>query len=731
MKILSTKSFIGPSLYSPVAATCLAIDDGVLRGQLPSGLGPVFTDGLVEFLPGLASGDEARGQTGSFVDDLRGDTGITFAHVIARVALELQRQADMDVAYASAQRGPRGPHGPQANTTLAVFAHWDPHVGLAAGETAVSVIGRLAGAVLRNPGSLPPDWNPAAEREKFDTLALSQLQLSGSFLAEASRRDIPWRRLNQRTPFVRFGYGRFQKTIQGTITPMTPVVGMWVSTDKNTTNRLLAEIGVPVPSQGLAANADQAVSIAGAIGYPIAVKPHGQDMGRGVSVGLKDPAAVRRAFAAAAKFGGPVIVERFIPGHDHRILVVGGKVVAAARLTPAHVVGDGTRTVAQLIDETNRDPLRVTGYHPKRLARIDLDAHAREVLAAAGLRPDSVPAAGQTVFLRSNANLAGGGTSADVTEAIHPDNRRMAIRAVKALGLDVAGVDFLTTDIGRSYRDVGGAICEINVLPALRVHWLADGGRHDVYGPIMDLLYPPATPSRIPIAAITGTMERMAERTATGRLVARILQAAGHTTGHAAADCANIGSEQVVTGNAANFRGARLVLQDPSTDMAVLETEPQSVIDQGLAFDRCDVAAVTGMATADRPDEVRAIAVVARSGRDTVVLDADDERCVDLGGDAVARRICYVGVRPENPVIADHVASGGLAVTLAGPGDGKRITIYDGGRAIDVIAASDLGAAGGTATRLDLLGAMFATAITYSLGKSAKQIREGLAGTVE
>src|SRR5690606_29777937 len=263
--------------------------------------------------------------------------------------------------------------------------------------------------------------------------------------------------------------------------------------------------GLPVPRQQLVRDARRAVAAAERLGYPVVVKPLDANHGRGVSINLQDGGAVETAFEKAREHSRTVIVETFISGFDHRMLVIDGKLIAVAKRVPGHVVGDGQNPVEQLVEIANAEPRRGIG-NEKVLTRIELDHQALRLRGLAGKTRDSVLAPGEILYLRSTGNLSTGGTAVDMTDVVHPDNREMAIRAASAIGLDVAGIDFITPDISRSYREVGGAICEVNAAPGFRMHVApTEGTPRDVAGPVMDMLFPPGTPSRIPIVSITGT----------------------------------------------------------------------------------------------------------------------------------------------------------------------------------------------------------------------------------
>ena len=310
----------------------------------------------------------------------------------------------------------------------------------------------------------------------------------------AEERRIPWIRLNEQS-LIQFGHGRFQQRIQATVTSRTPHIAVELASDKEETNRILANLGLPVPRQRLVQNADDAVAAAEKIGYPVVVKPYNANHGRGITVHLTAAEQVRTAFDVAREHSRSVIVESFIAGEDHRMLVINGELVAVAKRVPGHVVGDGVHTIEQLVELVNQDPRRGVG-HEKVLTRLEFDNQAEVLLSRKGYTRESVPARAKEVFLRSTGNLSTGGTATDLTDLVHPDNIAMAVRAVKAIGLDVGGVDFLTSDVTESYKEVGGAICEVNAAPGFRMHMAPSEGRpRDVGGAVMDMLFPPGTPA--------------------------------------------------------------------------------------------------------------------------------------------------------------------------------------------------------------------------------------------
>jgi cyanophycin synthetase len=485
-----------------------------------------------------------------------------------------------------------------------------------------------------------------------------------------------------------------------------------------------------VPRQALVRDPEEAVAAAADVGYPVVVKPYDGNHGRGVTIGVASPDDVRRAFALAAEHSTAVLVESFIAGHDHRMLVVAGELVAVSKRVPGHVVGDGRRTVAELVAEVNADPRRGIG-HEKVLTQLRLDEQAHSCLAALGYTPESVPAAGEEVMLRRTANLSTGGTAADVTDVVHPDNAEMAVRAIQAVGLDVGGVDFLTPDVTRSYKEIGGAICEVNAAPGFRMHMAPSEGRaRDVAGKVIDMLFPPGTPASIPIAAVTGTNGK----TTTARMLAHIHKMAGRRVGLTTTDGVYVDGQRTVEGDMTGPTAARIVLSDPAVDVAVLETARGGLLRAGMATRRVDVGAVLNV----QPDHLgqkgidtlEQLALVKRTvvevATDTAVLNADDPLTARMAAHTKAAHVCYVTMDPANRLVAEHVRAGGRAVALETGVSGRMITIYDRGAHIPLVWTHLIPAALDGRAEFNVQNAMFAAAMAFSMGVRLEDIRHGL-----
>ncbi len=439
-------------------------------------------------------------------------------------------------------------------------------------------------------------FNVAAEIERLRNLAHEVcLGPSTRAIVEAvSTRGIPYRRLNNDS-LVLFGHGRKQRRIQAAETDRTSAIAEAIAQDKEMTRMMLRAVGVPTPCGRPVADAEDAWRAAGEIGVPVVVKPQDGNQGRGVATNLTTREQVIHAFEAARQEGEHVIVEKFAPGHDYRLLVVGERVVAAARREPAQVMGDGLHTIVELVEEVNADPRRGE-HHATVLSKIKLDAVSLAVLADQGYTPSSIPAAGTTVLIRRNANLSTGGTAIDVTERVHPAVAANAVDAAKIVGLDIAGVDIVAQDISRPLSEQGGIIVEVNAAPGLRMHLDPSVGISRPVGEaIADILFPLGETGRIPIVAVTGVNGK----TTTTRFIAHVLRGTGKTVGMTCTDGIFVNDRRIDSGDCSGPQSARSILINPSVDMAVFETARGGILREGLAFDHCDVAVVTNIGDGD------------------------------------------------------------------------------------------------------------------------------------
>ena len=744
MKILERNVYVGPSLYAHFPVIKLVLDLGPLEAWPTGRLGPAYVDALVAALPGLQQHGCSYREPGGFIRRMRGDDsdpedgrdGTWLGHVFEHVAIELQNIAGEDVSFGKT-RSLDVPDG-RAGVYTVVYEYAQRDEGIEAGELAIRLLCSLLPLDIRPAATVPEDWDWKSARD--DYIRYAQRRALGpstaSLVKAAIERDIPWLRLNEQS-LIQLGHGKYQQRIQATVTGRTSYIAVELAQDKEETNKILANCGLPVPRQELVRSVERALRAAERLGYPLVTKPYNGNHGRGISIGLKNEEDVRAGFAAAAEHSSSVIVETYLSGEDHRLLVINGELIAATRRTPGRVIGDGAHTIRQLVELVNRDPRRGVG-HEKVMTRIELDAQADLMLNRQGLSPDSIPADEQEVLLRSTANLSTGGTATDVTDIIHPDNREMAVRAVTAIGLDVGGVDFLCPDITESYKAVenaGCGICEVNAAPGFRMHVApSEGTARDAAGPVIDMLFPPGTASRVPIACVTGTNGK----TTTARMLAHITKMAGYTPGLTTTDGVYIDGQRTVEGDMTGPVATRMVLADPQIDIAVLEVARGGLLRAGMGVPFVNVGAVLnvksdhlgmkGIDTLEQLAEVKRI--VVEVARDCAVLNADDDNVIRMSAHTDAKALCYVTVNPQpglaHEVVREHIRAGGRACALEAGVNGQMITLYDKGRHIPLMWTHLIPATLEGRAMHNVSNAMFAAAMAFSLDIKLDAIRQGL-----
>ncbi|RLA03356.1 MAG: cyanophycin synthetase, partial [Gammaproteobacteria bacterium] len=506
MKIKATNVFVGPNLYASFPVIRHQLDLGILEQWPSAKIGKEFTDGLVDVLPGLQEHRCSYTEAGGFIRRLTEDDGTWMGHIMEHVAIELQNMAGSEVTFGRTRSMNEEGHYNM------VFQYQQRDVGLESSRLALALLlslmpEELKQQLIEDEVKIEEDFNWTEEIENFIHFAQRKEfgPSTGSLVKAAEERGIPWLRLNQYS-LVQLGHGKYQQRIQATITSETRHIGVEISCDKEDTHNLLNDLGLPVPLQLMVYGESQAIRAARRIGFPVVLKPLNANHGRGVSINLQDDEQVKTAFEFAREQGTSraVLVESYVTGLDHRMLAVDGQLVACAKRVPGHVVGDGVKTVSELVDLVNEDPRRGIG-HEKVLTRLEFDKQAKRLLDEAGYEESTILEKGEIFYMRKTANLSTGGTAIDVTDIVHPDNKAMAERAIRAVDLDVGGVDFLTDDISQSYKDIGGAIVEVNAAPGFRMHVApSEGQPRDVAGAVMDMLFPPGAPFEIPIAAITG-----------------------------------------------------------------------------------------------------------------------------------------------------------------------------------------------------------------------------------
>jgi cyanophycin synthetase len=737
----------GPNVFttSPVSVARLELDD--LTGKETTDFGG-FAERLLAALPGLADHHCAAGKPGGFLEAMA--RGTYFGHVTEHVALELSALADREVHLGRTMwAGADGHYDVMMECPLDEPA--DSEVPAALMRLAMRTVHDVL--ERRTPA-------PAAELERITELAeRERLGISTAAIAAAARnRNIPVRRVSSRS-LLRLGHGRHQRLVCAALTSQSSAVGVDIAADKSLTKQMLAAAGIGVPEGIVAWSADEAADAARQLGGEVVIKPLGGNHGANLTIGVRSEAETAAAYLKAAVKSDAVLVEAFVPGTDYRVLVIDGQIAAAAELRPASVTGDGDHTIGQLVEIANTDPRRGHG-HSRELTRIRLDADAMAHLDGLGLDDHSVPESGQTVTLRRNANLSTGGTSRDVTELMHPDVADMCRRAASISGLDICGIDLRLADIsaplrsaanhgpvhqgsvqrGRVHREPlrsasgqPGGVIELNACPGLRMHLSpTEGTARDVASMVVDSLYPPGLPSRIPVISVTGTNGK----TTTVRMIDHVLRHAGVRVGMSCTDGVHIAGRLVHAADASGPRSAEMVLGDPSVEAAVLETARGGILRRGLGYDEADVAVVTNISAdhlgddgVDDMDElIHVKALVAEQIRagGSVVLNAEDPATAALAERAAVRRrapvIRYFGLNADAPVLAAHRQSGGIGYTVV---DGQLTEIEDSEQRA-VMAVSELPGAFGGLARHVVANALAAAAACRAAGMSVKDIRNAL-----
>ena len=724
MNVTERRVYRGPNLYAHFPVIRLTVQLGPLE-RFPSATIDGFTDRLLVDMPSLNEHGCSHGTTGGFVRRLREDGGTWMGHIFEHMTIELQCLAGAQVTFGKTRgTGTEGEYH-------VVYSYEEERVGLAAADLALEMIHQYIPESMRGDVKIREDFNYKDELDELITFAQRRQfgPSTASLIAAAEERDIPWLRLNDYS-LVQLGHGRYQKRIQATITSETRHIAVDIASDKEETNKILSDLGLPVPAQALFRTVRNGIRAAERIGYPVVVKPFNGNHGRGVSLNITDREQMEAAINKAKEHARTLVVEKMLQGFDHRMLVVDGELVAVAKRVPGHVVGDGKHSIKELVDIVNEDPRRGIG-HEKVLTRLELDYQAERLMRAAEVDENTVLEDGQVFYLRATANLSTGGTAIDLTDVVHHDNREMAMRAAKAIGLDVAGVDFMTPDITKSYREVGGGICEVNAAPGFRMHVApTEGTPRDVAGPVMDMLFPPQTPTRIPIVGITGTNGK----TTTARMVAHIMKMSGSTVGLTTTDGVYIDGERTAVGDMTGPMAAQMVLRDPTVDAAVLETARGGMLRAGLGYNECNVGAVLnisadhlglkGIDTVEQLAEVKR--VVVEVARDCAVLNGDDILCLKMAAHSDANRIAYFTMNPKNRLVHQHIKAGGLAAVLEEGINGHMITLYDEGSHLPLLWTYLIPATLEGKAMHNVQNAMVAALISYAMGIKVENIRQGL-----
>jgi cyanophycin synthetase len=654
MKILQTQTLRGPNYWSirrsKLILVRLDLED---LADKPSDTIPGFYESLVAVLPSLEDHYCSPGCKGGFLSRVR--EGTMMGHILEHVALELQTLAGMPVGFGRTRE----------TATLGTYQVVVEYQLETAGRYAVRAALRLCESIVET-GSYPQ-----AELDK-DLADLSKMRTDAiqgasteALVKEAQALGIPWIHL-ETCDLFQFGYGKYQKRVQAALTSRTNILGVELACNKEKTKHILASMGVPVPLGMTVYSFGELEDAIDRLNYPIVIKPLNGNHGRGITIDIQDWEHAEIAYDRAREISNGVIVEHFYQGRDHRILVVNHQVVAVAERVPAHVVGNGDDTIAELVEQENQDVRRGDG-HDNMLTKIELDDSTAEMLHRQGFGLKTILRSGEVCYLRATANLSTGGIAIDRTDEIHPDTVWLAERVSRIIDLDVAGIDVITTDITKTLAEVDGTIVEVNAAPGLRMHISpSEGVGRNVAAPILQMLFPPGTPTRIPIIAITGTNGK----TTTTRLIAHIFSQVYNSVGFTTTDGIYIGDRLVEKGDTTGPQSAQMILQDPTVDIAILETARGGILRSGLAFQYSDVGVVLNVAadhlgladieTIDQLARVKGVIAETVHPDGYAVLNADDERVAAMAQD-VPGKVAYFSMNPEHPLVRSHVQRGGIA----------------------------------------------------------------------
>jgi cyanophycin synthetase len=720
MRIENIRTLSGPNVYSHRPVLIMRLDlEGLTDKESLAVAG--FNERLVALLPGLNEHHCAQGRPGGFVERLQ--TGTYFAHITEHVALELSEPAGIPAYFGKARyAGAPGRYN--------IVVEYKSEEGM---RYLLRTAGELVEALVRGAEF------PLAERlqEARDIVADYELGPSTrSIVDAAARRGIPWRRLGADS-VVQLGYGQHRRFIQAAMCEQTSAIAVETAGDKEFTKLLLRQVSIPVPRGEVVRTEADAVAALDHIGVPCVVKPLDGRQGKGVSLNISTPEQMRQAFAVAREFSAKVLVEELFVGKNYRVLVVGRRMVAASERMPAHVVGDGARTIAELIEIENQNPMRGAG-HEKPLTQIKVDEIMTAYLCKAGLSLDNIPPGGETIFLRESINLSTGGTAKDVTDAVHEEVREMCERAARVVGLDICGVDLVLRDIAAPVEwsgvgRQGGGIIELNAAPGLRMHlYPSEGEPRDVGAAIIELLYPAGADGRIPVISITGTNGK----TTVTRMIAHAIEQTGRTVGMTTTDGIYVGGRRIVEGDTTGPQSASTVLSDPAVEVAVLETARGGIVRRGLGYDWSDVGVLTnigpdhigqdGIESVEDIVHIKALVAERVRAGGTLVLNADDQHLARLPElrrvREPERNITYFSLDGNSPLVASHVAAGGTAYYLQ---DGW--IVETAGRVAHLLVrVSDIPLTMDGAAEFQIANVLAAAAAARAYGLSREQVASAL-----
>ncbi|WP_396159014.1 cyanophycin synthetase [Flavobacterium sp.] len=702
MKIDKIQALRGPNIWSVQRKKLIQMRlDLEEMEQFPTNKIEGFRERIEAMFPTMIEHRCSEGVRGGFFSRI--ERGTWMGHVIEHIALEIQTLAGMETGFGRT-RETKTP-----GIYNVVFSYTEENVGLFAAESSVAIAQALIAGT---------DYDLEADIQKMREIR-ERVRLgpsTGSIVEEAVSRDIPWIRLGTNS-LVQLGYGINQMRFQATITCKTSSIAVDIACNKEQTKKMLDAASIPVANGGICVDEEDLTDVIKKIGYPIVIKPLDGNHGKGASINVKKWEDAVEGLAYAKKYSHRVIVEKFITGFDFRVLVIDNKLVAAAKREPAHVKGDGKHTIQQLIDETNKDPRRGYG-HENVLTQIDVDRDTTDLLEKLNYTLETVPKKDEVVYLKSTANLSTGGTSIDVTDMMHPENIFLCERISRVIGLDVCGVDIMAENLTQPLKENGGCILEVNAAPGFRMHLApSEGLPRNVAAPVIDMLYPPGKPSRIPIIAVTGTNGK----TTTTRLLAHIVKNNGYKVGFTTSDGIYVQNHMMEKGDTTGPISAEYILKDPTVEFAVLETARGGILRSGLGFSRCDIGIITNIQedhlglsdihTLDDLARVKSTVVKSIKKDGWAILNAEDEQCLKIANE-LSCNVAYFSMDENNPKAKQFSKEGKIVAVY----ENGFITIKKGEWKIRVERATHVPLTMGGKAKFMIANVLAATLASYLQG---------------
>ena len=713
MKIIEIKILRGPNYWSNYRNKLIAMKlDLEELEERPTNSIDGFSERIEKLIPTMFKHRCSRGKEGGFFERVK--EGTWMGHVIEHIALEIQTLAGMECGFGRTRgTGKEGVYN-------VVFSYKEENVGVYAANAAVKIAEALIEGVEYDLNNDIKTMREMREKFRFGPS-------TGSIVDEAVSRNIPFIRLNNQS-LVQLGYGKNQVRFRATMTDKTSSIAVDLASNKEETKKMLTDAAIPVANGMCISDTSEIETVIKRVGFPLVFKPLDGNHGKGASINVKTKEEAFVAFEHAKKYSRKIIVEKFISGFDFRILVINHRFIAAALREPAHVIGDGVSTIAQLIEIENQDERRGYG-HENVLTEISIDRETHDELAKLNYTLETILEKGKKCHLKGTANLSTGGTSTDVTDIVHPNNIFIFERISRVIGLDICGIDVMASNLNEPLEVTGGVVLEVNAAPGFRMHLApANGLPRNVAAPVIDMLYPVGKSFTIPIIAVTGTNGK----TTTTRLISHIVKNNGYRVGFTTSDGIYVQNSMLTKGDTTGPISAEFILKDPTVDFAVLETARGGILRSGLGFNKCDVAVITNiqedhMGLSDintLSDMARVKGVVARAvKRDGyAVLNADNKYCVSVSK-TVDCNIAYFSIDEKNPIIIEHCKKGGIAAIY----ENGFITIQKGEWKFRVEKASHIPLTFGGRVTFMIYNVLAATLATYVYGFTIEDIKLNLA----